>query len=124
MKYDSTDREENTFFAGTSHVGVGSWKAVTNDGYIEDKYSYVDVNTAVYDDFMNIDGVLDEEEWTEFISAGKGKTFTHNNTGISLTINTLMTDKGLYIGLDSNDNDVYYSEEGSGVKAVDFTSEG
>ena len=104
-------RDANTFLPDTSHVGVGSWKAVSNDGYIEDKYSYVDVNTAVYDDFMNIDGVLDEEEWTEFISAGKGKTFTHNNTGISLTINTLMTDKGLYIGLDSNDNDVYYSED-------------
>lgn len=111
LKYDGLDREENTFFAETTHTGVGSWKAVSNDGYIEDKYSYVDENTAVYDDFMNIDGVLDEEEWTEFISAGKGKTFTHNNTGISLTINTLMTDKGLYIGLDSNDNDVYYSED-------------
>lgn len=111
LRYDGTDREANTFFAGTTHTGVGSWKAVSNDGYIEDKYSYVDENTAVYDDFMNIDGVLDEEEWTEFISAGKGKTFTHNSTGISLTINTLMTDKGLYIGLDSNDNDVYYSED-------------
>ena len=111
LGYDDDVREANTFFAGTTHTGVGSWKAVSNDGYIEDKYSYVDENTAVYDDFMNIDGVLDEEEWTEFISAGKGKTFTHNNTGISLTINTLMTDKGLYIGLDSNDNDVYYSED-------------
>lgn len=111
LRYDGTDREANTFFAGTTHTGVGSWKAVSNDGYIEDKYSYVDENTAVYDDFMNIDGVLDEEEWTEFISAGKGKTFTHNSTGISLTINTLMTDKGLYIGLDSSDNDVYYSED-------------
>ena len=111
LRYDGTDREANTFFAGTTHTGVGSWKAVSNDGYIEDKYSYVDVNTAVYDDFMNIDGVLDEEEWLDVISAGKGKTFTHNSTGISLTINTLMTDKGLYIGLDSNDNDVYYSED-------------
>ena len=118
LRYDGTDREANTFFAGTTHTGVGSWKAVSNDGYIEDKYSYVDENTAVYDDFMNIDGVLDEEEWTEFISAGKGKTFTHNNTGISLTINTLMTDKGLYIGLDSNDNDVYYSED----RAVKFNT--
>ena len=104
-------RDDNTFFAGTSHVGVGSWKAVTNDGYVENKYDYLDATSAVPDEFMSIDGVLDEEEWTEFISAGKGKTFTHNNTGISLTINTLMTDKGLYIGLDSNDNDVYYSED-------------
>lgn len=111
LGYDDDVREANTFFAGTTHTGVGSWKAVTNDGYIEDKYSYVDENTAVYDDFMNIDGVLDEEEWLDVISAGKGKTFTHNSTGISLTINTLMTDKGLYIGLDSSDNDVYYSED-------------
>ena len=118
LGYDDDVREANTFFAGTTHTGVGSWKAVSNDGYIEDKYSYVDENTAVYDDFMNIDGVLDEEEWTEFISAGKGKTFTHNSTGISLTINTLMTDKGLYIGLDSSDNDVYYSED----RAVKFNT--
>ena len=111
LGYDDDVREANTFFAGTTHTGVGSWKAVSNDGYIEDKYSYVDENTAVYDDFMNIDGVLDEEEWLDVISAGKGKTFTHNSTGISLTINTLMTDKGLYIGLDSSDNDVYYSED-------------
>lgn len=118
LGYDDDVREANTFFAGTTHTGVGSWKAVTNDGYIEDKYSYVDENTAVYDDFMNIDGVLDEEEWLDVISAGKGKTFTHNSTGISLTINTLMTDKGLYIGLDSNDNEVYYSED----RAVKFNT--
>ncbi len=110
LRYDGTDREANTFFAGTTHTGVGSWKAVNNDGLIEDKYAYLDENTAVADDYMTIDGVLDEEEWLDVISAGKGKTFTHNSTGISLTINTLMTDKGLYVGLDSSDNDVYYSE--------------
>lgn len=115
LKYDGLDREENTFFAGTTHTGVGSWKAVSNDGYIEDKYSYVDENTAVYDDFMNIDGVLDEEEWLDAISAGKGKTFTHNSTGITMSLYTLMTDRGVYIGLDSNDNDVYFGD-GRSVK--------
>ena len=115
LRYDGTDRDANTFFAGTTHTGVGTWKAVNNDGLIEDKYAYLDENTAVADDYMTIDGVLDEEEWLDVISAGKGKTFTHNSTGISLTINTLMTDKGLYVGLDSNDNDVYYSD-GRAVK--------
>ena len=99
LRYDGTDRDANTFFAGTTHTGVGTWKAVNNDGLIEDKYAYLDENTAVADDYMTIDGVLDEEEWLDVISAGKGKTFTHNSTGISLTINTLMTDKAFMSAL-------------------------
>ena len=108
-------RDANTFLPDTSHVGVGSWKAVTNDGYVDDKYAFLDSTTAQEDDFMTIDGVLDEEEWLEVIEAGKGKVYTHNSSGITMSLYTLMTDRGVYIGLDSNDNDVYFGD-GRSVK--------
>ena len=108
----NTVRDANTFISGTKHTEPLSWKAVTNDGFIEDKYAYMD-RSVKCDDYMNVDGKLDEAGWTAAATGDKGKTFTHTGTGISLSMFTLMTDAGLYVGLDSNDDDVYYNPAGN-----------
>ena len=111
ISYDSDDRRDNTFFAGTAHIRPGTWKAVTNEEIIEDQYAYLDETAAIVDEGMNIDGKLDETGWQSVIAAGKGKSFTQTSSGISLSIYTMMTDKGIYVGLESNDNHVYYSAD-------------
>ena len=111
INYDADDRRDNTFLAGTTHTRPGTWKAVNNAGIIEDQYAYLDETAAVPDEGMTIDGKLDEAGWQSVIADGKGKSFTQTSSGISLSIYTMMTDKGIYVGLDSNDNDVYYSAD-------------
>lgn len=48
---------------------------------------------AEADDFMSVDGVLDEEKWQ-----GQNK-MEHTSDGITFTATTVFTEKGLYLGL-------------------------
>ena len=107
------ERLDNTFFKGTSYVSPGSWIGVTENSILagDDKYSYLDANYVTPDADMNVDGKLDDEKWQEIITAGKGKTITHKSTGISLTTYALFGENGVYIGLDSNDPEVWYSPD-------------
>ena len=107
------ERLDNTFIKGTSYISPGSWIGVTEDSILagDDKYNYLDANFVTPDADMNVDGKLDDAKWQEVINAGKGKTITHKSTGISLTTYTLFGENGLYIGLDSNDPEVWYNPD-------------
>lgn len=58
--------------------------------------------SSATDDFMKIDGVLDEEEWQ-----GQNK-MVHSSDGITLSATTVFTQKGLYIGLEALDDNIQW----------------
>lgn len=71
------------------------------------------------DDFMSVDGVLDEEKWQ-----GQNK-MEHTSDGITFTATTVFTEKGLYLGLQAFDKNIQWytrNEFGSnssfGIKIV------
>ncbi len=108
-------RLNNSFISGTSYIAPNTWKLVTNDGYVDDKYSYWDANVET-DSNVVIDGKLDDELWAN----AEGRTFVSNEVKRSLdfgetelveyTTKAVTTDKGVYIGLESNDGKIYYYE--------------
>ena len=74
---------------------------------------------AEADDFMSVDGVLDEEKWQ-----GQNK-MEHTSDGITFTATTVFTEKGLYLGLQAFDKNIQWytrNEFGSnssfGIKIV------
>lgn len=113
LSADKEDRLDNTFFKGTSYVSPGSWIGVTETGTLagDAKYDFLDGNYVTTDSYMNVDGKLDDEKWQELIAAGKGKTITHKGKDITLTTYALFGDNGVYIGLDSNDPEVWYNPD-------------
>lgn len=113
LSADKEDRLDNTFFKGTSYVSPGSWIGVTETGALagDAKYDFLDSNYVTTDSYMNVDGKLDDEKWQELIAAGKGKTITHKGKDITLTTYALFGDNGVYIGLDSNDPEVWYNPD-------------
>ena len=113
LSLDKEDRLDNTFLKGTGYVSPGSWIGVTENSILagDDKYDYLDANFVTPDADMNVDGKLDDAKWQEVINAGKGKTITHTGTGVSLTTYALFGENGVYIGLDSNDPEVWYNAD-------------
>ena len=113
LSADKKDRLDNTFLKGTSYVSPGSWIGVTETGTLvgDAKYDFLDSNYVTTDSYMNVDGKLDDEKWQELIAAGKGKTITHKGKDITLTTYALFGDNGVYIGLDSNDPEVWYNPD-------------
>lgn len=107
--YDRDERYANTFIPGTGHLSPSGWKAISNEGAITDKGAIMDKN-VVADEFMTIDGVLDEAQWIDAIENNKGKSITATAYNATYTTYTVMTDLGLYIGLDSTEKHVYYDE--------------
>lgn len=113
LSADKEDRLDNTFFKSTSYVSPGSWIGVTETGALagDAKYDFLDSNYVTTDSYMNVDGKLDDEKWQELIAAGKGKTITHKGKDITLTTYAIFGDNGVYIGLDSNDPEVWYNPD-------------
>lgn len=113
LSADKEDRLDNTFLKGTSYVSPGSWIGVTETGTFagDAKYDFLDSNYVTTDSYMNVDGKLDDEKWQELIATGKGKTITHKGKDITLTTYALFGDNGVYIGLDSNDPEVWYNPD-------------
>lgn len=113
LSADKEDRLDNTFLKGTSYVSPGGWIGVTETGTLvgDAKYDFLDSNYVTTDSYMNVDGKLDDEKWQELIAAGKGKTITHKGKDITLTTYALFGDNGVYIGLDSNDPEVWYNPD-------------
>ena len=113
LSADKEDRLDNTFLKGTSYVSPGGWIGVTETVTLagDAKYDFLDSNYVTTDSYMNVDGKLDDEKWQELIAAGKGKTITHKGKDITLTTYALFGDNGVYIGLDSNDPEVWYSPD-------------
>ena len=54
------------------------------------------------DDFMSVDGVLNEEKWQ-----GQNK-MEHTSDGITFTATTVFTEKGLYVGLQAFDKNIQW----------------
>ena len=113
LSADKEDRLDNTFLKGTSYVSPGGWIGVTETVTLagDAKYDFLDSNYVTTDSYMNVDGKLDDEKWQELIAAGKGKTITHKDKDITLTTYALFGDNGVYIGLDSNDPEVWYNPD-------------
>ncbi len=113
LSADKEDRLDNTFLKGTSYVSPGGWIGVIETGTFagDAKYDFLDSNYVTTDSYMNVDGKLDDEKWQELIAAGKGKTITHKGKDITLTTYALFGDNGVYIGLDSNDPEVWYNPD-------------
>ena len=113
LSADKEDRLDNTFLKGTSYVSPGGWIGVTETVTLagDAKYDFLDSNYVTTDSYMNVDGKLDDEKWQELIAAGKGKTITHKGKDITLTTYALFGDNGVYIGLDSNDPEVWYNPD-------------
>ncbi len=103
-------RYANSFIKGTGHLQPSTWKAVSNDGIIADKFAYVD-RLVTWDEGIDMDGKLNEAFWIDAIENDKGKDWKEVGSGIGLNIYTHFTDLGLYIGLDSNDKYVYHNPD-------------
>lgn len=112
----STKRLNNSFIPGTSYLNVGTWKLMTNDGIIDDKTEYFD-SQVVADEGVSIDGKLDDGIWENAVGRTVETTKYKNSDGSNKTITSYVvtTPKGLYIGMDSNDEKVYYHD---GMRAV------
>lgn len=69
------------------------------------KWVYDQEFTKEYDDYMKVDGVLDEEVWGN--EARNWLTFTQD--GCTLSYTTYFTEKGLYIAAIAEDDDIYWN---------------
>lgn len=61
--------------------------------------------TKEHDDYMKIDGVLDEDVWKDT----DRKWLTSTEEGVSLSYTTYFTEKGLYIAAIAEDPDLYWN---------------
>ncbi len=104
------NRLGNTFYKGVYNNPLG-WEIITNDGIVADKNKFVD-SKVVADDGFKADGRFDEAVWdgTEGRTFFTGKTVTGKTEEIKYTFYTNTTDKGVYIGVESNDSDVRYDK--------------
>lgn len=100
----------NTFMPGTSFTNVASWKLMSNEGFVEDKNAYLDANVKP-DEGVTLDGNFTESIW-EGTEPRKWVSSYTNKDGenIALEFRTTSTDKGLYVGLESNDSTVFSDE--------------
>lgn len=103
------NRLANNFLNNGLYNNPATWTVVTNDGLVDDRYTFID-NKIEADEGFVADGNFDESIWAN----KQGRTFvtTTNVVGgtekIEYTLYANTTDKGLYIGLESNDGHVYY----------------
>lgn len=96
--------------AGVIVYNVCKAKGPVIDAGIDDfDENYTSIKSAKADPFMNIDGVLDEKEWS-------GKQVFVNRfsddltmTGPNLEVITHLTEKGLYVGVNIFDSNVVYN---------------
>ena len=104
------NRLANTFYKGVYNNPLG-WEIITNDGIVADKTKFVD-SKVVADDGFKADGRFDEAVWdgTEGRTFSTGKTVTGKTEEIKYTFYSNTTDKGVYIGVESNDSDVRYDK--------------
>ena len=111
-----TERLNNSFIPGTSYINVGTWKLMTNDGIVDDKEDFFD-SQVVADNGVVIDGKLDDDIWQNAVGRTVETTKLKNSNGENkkITSYVVTTEKGLYVGMDSNDESVYYHD---GMRAV------
>ncbi len=107
------DRINNTFITGTSYLNPATWILVTNDGIIEDKETFLDAQ-IVADEGVEIDGIIDDVIWDD--TQARRLQTSLNRSGKSgeteklyYDFRSVTTDKGIYVGIESNDAYVYYS---------------
>ncbi len=79
--------------------GKAKKKAVDN----EYEWSYSPAMSEECDGDMNIDGVLDEERWND------KKALVHSERGITMTVKTAFSEKGVYIGATAEDENMSYA---------------
>jgi hypothetical protein len=84
-----------------------TWRIATNTGLV--KYEDIINDLISSDDYMTIDGALDEEEWENVRSADFVYT-TKNNSKVGISTKSYMTEKGAYFGFVILDDDIYYSD--------------
>ena len=107
-----TARLGNSFIPGTSYINVSSWKLAINDGIIQDKNAFFDGEIEL-DDGVTLDGNFDEDVWKDSIFRTYEKTNYTNKNGqpIKASFATAHTDKGLYVGIETNDTTVFVDED-------------
>lgn len=84
-----------------------TWRIASNEGLLEYEDIIDDLVSA--DEYMSIDGSLDEEEWENVRSANFIYT-TKNNSKVGLSTKSYMTEKGAYFGFVVKDDDIYYAD--------------
>lgn len=114
-------RDASTGLTGGHYLRVSTWSVIDQNGKI-DATEILD-EQVVADEYMTIDGVLNENVWTDAIENEKGKSFTYNDSiatlnGATYAIYTHLSDLGVYIGLDSTDKYVYANSD----RAVKYDS--
>ena len=80
-----------------------SGKAKEKEVDNEYKWSYSPAMSEACDDDMKIDGVLDEERWQD------KKALVHSDRGITMTVKTAFSEKGVYIGATAEDENITYT---------------
>lgn len=106
-------RLNNTFIKGTGYLTPNTWKLVTNDGIVDDKYTYWDENTQA-DEGVVIDGKLEDDIWdgvqgrTIVHSTYKSSRIDSSSANVQYTTKAVTTEKGVYVALESNDQAIYY----------------
>ncbi len=79
-----------------------------------DSFTYVEPAKA--DDFMHIDGVLDEPEWQDKSVFSTRLSEDLEMTGPHLSLTTHMTAKGLYVGATIEDANIFYNGQSAPSK--------
>lgn len=106
-------RLNNTFIPNTSYLTPSTWKLVTNDGHIDDKEAYIDATVKCDEEIATIDGVLDDKLWENAVGRTViGDKKRSGNAGetenVTMTTYAVTTEKGVYLGIESNDAYVYF----------------
>lgn len=108
----SANRIGNSFLAGTSYVDPLNWVLGTKDGIVADKTAYRDAKIAA-DAGYAADGNFTESIW----NGATARTFTTSfnriekpTEKIKYAVRSTTTDNGVYVGLESNDGNIYYHD--------------
>jgi len=94
-----------------------TWRIASNEGLLE--YEDIIDDLVSSDEYMTIDGTLDENEWQNVKSADFIYT-TKNNSKVGISTKSYMTDKGAYFGFVIKDDDIYYAD--SSVRPIGLNS--
>lgn len=114
----NTNRIGNSYIKGTTYINPATWKVLTNDGVIadEDKEAYLDATVDYDDDLITIDGLLHDDIWDDAIgrtvvSNVKRSVSADEKEYLETTTYAVTTDKGVYIGIKTNDANAYHHDD-------------
>lgn len=111
---DTEKRIGNSIIPGTSFNDPSKWIVATNDAVysVNERNAYLETR-VVPDEGVTIDGAFDEDIWKDTVPRAYSTPLTRSATDsepLVYSVRAATTDNGVYIGVESNDREVYFHE--------------